>query len=347
MKKVLLGLFVVAVLGLVFGVLIPSFASYEEIAASMGSLGVGQWIVLAAVFVGLELLTASPPAAMVDRMSVKQSFMANESAAVASNVLPGPSGLVARLAVYQAYGLDLVDITRASVVNSVLNQVVTLLLPFGALIVIIAQGSVPATVWALTGAAIAILLAAGFVVYRLMRAESSARWLGERTGALVSRLDGLRGKTTDRDWGDAAADMRIQLIEGLQLHGLKVLALHLAKHITAVVLLTLAFRFSGVTGEQLGFGDIFIVYAFTLLVLLIPVTPGGVGVAEATLIAISVAIATGAAKADITAGVLIYRVFTYIGPMVLGLGCILARKRLMGDAPLSLDPDLQDGSPKV
>lgn len=342
MRKFLLGLFVVAVLGLVFGVLIPSFASYEQIATSMGALGVVEWIVLGAVFLVFEVLTATPPAAMVERMSVKQSFMANESAAVASNVLPGPTGLVARLAVYQAYGLDLVDITRASVVNSALNQVVTLLLPFGALIVIIAQGSVPPTVWALTGVAVVILVVAAVIVFRLLRNESFARWLGQRAGNLVTRLDGLRGKTTDRDWSDAAADVRLQLIEGLRLHGPKVLLLHLAKHTAAVVLLTLSLRFSGVTGQQLGLGDVFIVYAFTLLVLLIPVTPGGVGVAEATLIAIGTAIATDAATANITAGVLIYRLFTYVGPMVLGLGCILARKRLMGDATLTFDPETGD-----
>ena len=115
------------------------------------------------------------------------------------------------------------------------------------------------------------------------------------------------------------------------MHGPQVLALHLAKHATSVALLLFSLRFAGVTGDQLGVGDIFIVYSFTLLVTLIPLTPGGVGVAEATLITIGVAIATGGARADITAGVLIYRAFIYIGPVLLGLGCIAARKRLMGD----------------
>ncbi len=342
MKKLLLLLLVVVLLGLVFGVLIPSFASYEEIVASMGALSVVQWIILATVFIGLEILKSAPPAAMVDRMTVRQSFMANESAAVVSNVIPGPSGFVARVAVYQAYGLDLVDITRASVVNSALNQAVTLLLPFGALIIIILQGSVPAAVWALTGAATAALLMVVAVVWRLFRSEGSARWLGGRVGSLFSRLEGLRGKTTDRDWGDAATDVRRQLIDGLQAHGPQVLVLHLARHTASVALLFFSLRFAGVTGTQLGAGDIFIVYSFTLLVTLIPLTPGGVGVAEATLITIGVAIATEGAKADITAGVLIYRAFTYIGPMLLGVGCIVARKRLMGETVAVFDDGTSD-----
>lgn len=334
-KKALFAVLGIALIGLVFGVMIPSFASYSEIWEAIRALDPWQWAVLAAVFLGLEFLKAAPAAAMVDDMSLGQAFVADESSKVASNALPGPSGTIARLAIYRSYGLDLIDFTQATVVNAALNNGVTLLLPIGALGIIVSRGNVPATVWGITGAAVAVVLVLTVIIWQLLARESSARSLGEWVGGLFTKLDGLRGKTSDRDWGDAAADARAQLIEGLRAHGVRVLLLLIAKHITTVVLLMLALRYSGVTSVQLTLGGVFIVYAFTSVVTAIQITPGGVGVAEATLITIGFAVADDASKIDITAGVLIYRIFTYLGPMIVGLVCIGIWKQFMGGGALT------------
>ena len=341
-KKLLTGVFIIGLLSLVFGVLIPSFASYRDIGEAMSTLSFSQWAILAVTFLVLEVLKAAPAAAMVDGMSLPQSFVADESSKVASNAIPGPSGTIARLAIYRTYGLGLVDFTQATVVNSALNNAVTLLLPLGALAIIIYRGSVPLFVWGLTGAALAIVVVLTFVVWQLLRRESSARRLGAWVGSLFDRLEGLRGKTSDRDWGDAAADIRVQLIDGLRRHGVKVAGLLLVKHVVTVLLLTFALRFSGVTDPQLTLAGVFIVYAFTSVVTSIQITPGGVGVAEATLITIGVAVAENASKVDITAGVLIYRIFTYLGPMVLGLGTLLVWRRFMGGGAISDEPITDD-----
>lgn len=335
LKRLLTAVFVVALMGVVFGVLIPSFASYSEIWDAMSELSPVQWLSLAGVFLLLEVLKAAPAAIMVDRMSLPQSFVADESSKVASNAIPGPSGTIARLAIYRSYGLDLVDFTQATVVNAALNNGVTLLLPIGAIGIIISRGSVPGTVWAIAGVAAAIVVFLVIVVWLLLRRESSARALGEWVGSLFGRLDGLRGKTSDRDWGDAAADIRRQLLDGLRAHGVSVLLVLLAKHIVTVVLLTMSLRFSGVTDPQLTVASVFIVYALFSVITSIQITPGGVGVAEATLIAIGVAVAEGAVDAQVTAGVLIFRIFTYLGPMILGLGCILVWKQFMGGGALT------------
>lgn len=335
LKKGFVLLLALALIGVVFGVMIPSFASYGEIWEAMSALGPWEWAVLAGVFLGLEFLKAAPAAAMVDQMSLGQSFVADESSKVAANALPGPSGTIARLAIYRSYGLDLIDFTQATVVNSALNNGVTLLLPIGALGIIVSRGNVPATVWAITGAAVAMAAVITILIWQLLARESSARALGAWVGGLFVKLDGLRGKTSERDWGDAAADVRSQLIGGLRAHGVMVLLLLLAKHCTTVVLLMLSLRYSGVMAGQLTLGGVFIVYAFASVATMIQITPGGVGVAEAVLITIGFAVAENASKIDITAGVLIFRIFTYLGPMILGLVCIGIWKRFMGGGILT------------
>jgi uncharacterized membrane protein YbhN (UPF0104 family) len=87
-----------------------------------------------------------------------------------------------------------------------------------------------------------------------------------------------------------------------------------------VVVLTLSLRAVGVSAEVLGWTDVLTGYAIVLLVTVIPITPGGVGVAELTYIFVFTRLADVSAsgmsedllEATITAGVFVYRIATWL-----------------------------------
>jgi len=87
------------------------------------------------------------------------------------------------------------------------------------------------------------------------------------------------------------------------------------------------------------------VYSFARLVTAIPITPGGVGVVELALIAGLTQ--AGGADAAVVAAVLVYRVLTYLLPIVVGAGTYVywRRNRSWRDSAPPLPGDLAAPSP--
>jgi membrane-associated phospholipid phosphatase len=84
-----------------------------------------------------------------------------------------------------------------------------------------------------------------------------------------------------------------------------------------VLLVTL--RVMGVPESVVNWAEVLAVFAFARLVTAIPLTPGGVGVVELALIA--GLIRAGGEGAHVVAAVLLYRLLTYVLPIVVGAGC--------------------------
>jgi uncharacterized protein (TIRG00374 family) len=81
--------------------------------------------------------------------------------------------------------------------------------------------------------------------------------------------------------------------------------------------LLLALRFCGVSAEQVGWAEALAVFAFARLLTAVPFTPGGLGVIEVAMI--SGLAAAGGDRAAVAAGVLVFRVLTYVLPIPLGV----------------------------
>jgi uncharacterized protein (TIRG00374 family) len=90
-----------------------------------------------------------------------------------------------------------------------------------------------------------------------------------------------------------------------------------------VLLLTL--RHIGVSEQDVSWIEVLAVFAFARLLTAIPLTPGGLGVVEFTLIAGLVA--AGGARPEVAAAVLLFRALTFVLPIPIGLGCYLFWKR--------------------
>ena len=67
--------------------------------------------------------------------------------------------------------------------------------------------------------------------------------------------------------------------------------------------------------EDASWAQILAVFAFACLITAIPVTPGGVGIVELALIS---GITAAGGAAEVVAAVLVFRLLTYVVPIVLG-----------------------------
>ena len=89
-----------------------------------------------------------------------------------------------------------------------------------------------------------------------------------------------------------------------------------ASHVSLYAVLLVALRVAGVPSTDVGWAEVLAVFAFARLVTAIPLTPGGVGVVELALIAGLTQ--AGGASANVVAAVLLFRLLTYVLPIVIG-----------------------------
>ena len=110
----------------------------------------------------------------------------------------------------------------------------------------------------------------------------------------------------------------------------------LAKYLTGVWLLLLCLRGVGVGRDVLDAREVLVGYAVVRLLTVIQITPGGVGVTELAYAAVLQGLAGAGDDVDsaILAGTLLFRAFTYLGPILVGIPCYLvwrARKSWTAD----------------
>ena len=83
------------------------------------------------------------------------------------------------------------------------------------------------------------------------------------------------------------------------------------------MLLLVCLHAVGVSDSQLSWSEAFVVFTFARLVTAIPITPGGLGLVEVTLI--TGMSAAGGPRAEVAAAVLLFRALSFVLPIPLGV----------------------------
>ena len=105
-----------------------------------------------------------------------------------------------------------------------------------------------------------------------------------------------------RDWIEVFLDFRHNTVALLKSRGWWVGLSILAGHIATFLLLWASLRFVGVSGADVSFYRVLLAFAFVRLLIAIPITPGGAGVAELGFSAILAIGADPTTTAEIVAG---------------------------------------------
>jgi uncharacterized protein (TIRG00374 family) len=90
----------------------------------------------------------------------------------------------------------------------------------------------------------------------------------------------------------------------------------LASYLSLYLILLVTLRAVGVSNDELNWIDVLAVFAMVRLIAAIPLSPGGLGIVELGLIAGLTS--AGGDRAELIVVVLVYRLLTYIVPIVVG-----------------------------
>lgn len=329
-KQIVIAVGVTAtILILVFGFLLPSIVSYDDIWTALREIEPWQFGVLLLLWVIKLAPEGLVYSRSLDGMTVPQGATAWTASTAFANVVPGPGDLLVRLSMYRTWGFGPDRAMISMTVSGIFQNVNRLSLPVIGVVWFAASRSADAgsiNEWLVVLAAIAVvILVAGIVFGALVvRSERIAR----KVGALVTRIVEWASRKLKRDapadfserllaWRDDARDLIVD-------RWWQIWLAHFATTVLNVTMLLAAVRYAGAGSDELTLPEIFLAYALVQLVTIIPITNGSIGIAEIAYIYFLEAFTTGGAEITgaIAAGVIVFRLYNWL--LVIPVGFVSA-----------------------
>ncbi len=165
----------------------------------------------------------------------------------------------------------------------------------------------------------------GFSRSLLLRSRDMARRIGLMAGRVGSALIKPLRRPPVQGWELATMKFRDRTLLLLRARWLLITVTTLVSHLSLFLVLLLALRHVGVSEQEVSWVEALAVFAFARLLSAVPLTPGGLGVVEVALI--TGLSAAGGARAQVAAGVLIFRALTYVLPIPVGLATYVFWRR--------------------
>jgi uncharacterized protein (TIRG00374 family) len=317
-RKVVSAVVAILIVVGIFWYFLPQFADISDVWATIRSMTwleittlalLAVWNLLTYCFV---LVVATPG------LTLAQAFVVTESTTAVSNTIPGGAaiGIGMTYGMEHSWGFSRSRITLSVLLTGIWNNFAKLGLPVLALALLALQGK-PGIGRILAGLIGIGALVAAIVVFALMlRSENTARRVGEIGARVASRLLRLIGRPPVSGWDRATTKFRARTILYLRARWLWLTLTTLVSHLTLFALLLTSLRDVGVSENEVSWIEVLAVFSFARLITAIPITPGGLGLVEITMIASLTA--AGGSGEQVAAGVLVYRVLSYVLPIPLG-----------------------------
>lgn len=316
--KIIQTLVSVIVVVAIFGFAIPKFADYEEVGQILRDL-TGQQIAYLLLAEALNMATywlvyvASLPGLRFWQAGVE--VQTNSSIA---GVLPAGGAFAVGItySILGSWGFSAAKVTEAIAVSGIWNIGIKLVMPVAAVLGLLAIGesSHGLVIGALIG--VAAVLVAGALIGLVLWKESLARSIGAFGNRAASWM--LRpihkGPVTGLD--EQVVAFRSEVVTVASRRWLLLTITAILSQAGSFLVFYLSMRFVGIGASQVNFIEIFTAYAFGQLVGTVPITPSGLGTADAVYIALMAA--AGASSNAATAGDLLFRTLTWAIPIPIG-----------------------------
>ena len=302
---------------------------FEAIVDSITSLEDADFIALLAMWViwiaAQGLLTAS----LVPGLPVRRGVVAYLGPAGVTAIIPGPSDLPFRLKMFIAWGYSPTDATLAVAAGSVFSIGIKLVLPVVAAIGLLASRT-PIEGTLRTVVVIAVLVGLGIMaVAFVVASERRTAWIGRVITPVYGFVLRLLRKPEPPDVAQSLLAARSESLERLRDRWMIGTWATVSTAATRFALLLMAIRFTGTPDEAIGWPQVFVVYAVVQGLTVLPITAGDAGVSEVAYIGLLTAAAGSQYVNQITAGVLIFRVLTWVVIIPIGLATLGVWQRMM------------------
>ena len=328
--KSLLGLLVSGVLIYwVFFEFLPNRIDFEEVAEAFSNVEPPYWVLLAAITVSWLLLVWWTIKVTLPGMRSREAMLSNLRSTTVNNTVPVVGGVLAlgvNLSMYYSWGLPPDAYALGALVKGVWDNIVRFALPGVALVLYLvfvgSLGAGWAPVFWLALIALVAVVAIVLLLVAMVKRRDFAIWLA----ALIDRIANWALRLVRRPETDIQPGI-LQFRDNLSLavtgNAVKITVLDVTYQLAMASVLLVSLRAVGIGSDLIPVWGVLLSWAFTRAATVIPITPGNVGIAETLFIVTLTSLAGGdAAPAGsqelITAGVLIYRMLTYLFPILIG-----------------------------
>lgn len=328
-RQVLRACVSIVVVAAIFGFAIPrlNHADYRQAWHEMGKLSVSQvaWLNVAnmwnVVSYWFMLVIALPG------LTWGQAMVVNNGSTAVSNVMPGGGalGIAVTWRMLQSWGFRAAAISRQIVIVGVWNNIAKLALPVIAWAILLLGGgsSAPLVSAAITGlVALAIAVA---LCWAVLASDDFARRIGRWLMAAVNTVRRRLDRAPVTNWDDAVSQYRSDMIDTVRKRGAVMTLAVIVDHLALYIVLLLAIRVVGISNTAVSWQECFAAFSTLRLATAIPITPGGLGFVEAGYVSVLAKMsgdASAAMSSRILAAVLIFRLITYVTPIILGGLCL-------------------------
>lgn len=327
LRRVVPGLLSLGVVGGAFWYFLLQFTSVSAVWSSIRAM---TWPEVASLVVAAGWNLATYWLLMVSTMpglGVRQAAVVAQATTAVANTVPagGAVGTVMSYGMYGSWGFSRSRSSVSLLVSGVWNNFVKLGMPVLALALLALHGG-PSGTRLLAGLAGLTGLGAALAVFTmLLRTEAGAQRVGRGAAAVANALRRPLRRPPVQGWERATTKFRARTILLLRARWHWITLATVVSHASLFLVLLLALRHVGVSELTVSWVEVLAVFAFARLLTAVPITPGGVGVVELALIAGLTA--AGGPRAEVAAGVLVFRVLTYVLPIPLGLLAYLLWRR--------------------
>ena len=332
-----LGALGVLVIGATFLVVLPEIASYGSVVDRVRALSPADTVLLVALAV-LNVVTFAPPLmAALPGLGFRRALSSSQIAAAFAHAVPAGDalGAGAQVALYRRWGFAPQPIAVALALVGACNGLFFAALPPLGVLLLQLDGERRDGLLLLSLAAVGALAVIAGAVAGVIRSDDAAR----RAGALAARLCAPALRIARRgpagDWGAHLVGFRREGIGVLRRRWAGLLLGTLASNLAVLACVVVSLRLCGADAAQLSWQEILVAWSLTRLLLLVPITPGGIGLVELGMTGLLVAF--GGSSDAVVAGVLLERALTFLPPIALGAayGAALgvSRRGAVRDAP--------------
>lgn len=332
----------VLIVGGIFWFLLGQFSDRSSVWAAMRSLTRAEIALLAVAAVWNLVTYCFVVVLATPGLRFRQAFVLTETTTAVSNALPagGAVGVGLTYAMLGSWGFSTSRSTLSVLVTGIWNNLLKLGTPIVALAIVAVQGDAGdgRVVAALAG--VAGLVAAIAIFALTLRSEDFARRAGLMAQDAATWVRRLLRRGPATGWDQAMVTFRARVAGLVRHRWVALTVVTVVSHLSLYLVLLAALRATGVPRAEVGWAEVLVAFAFARLVTAIPLTPGGVGVFELALIGSLVR--SGGDRPEVVAAVLIFRLLTYVLPIVIGAFSYLfwRRNRSWRDSAPPMPADL-------
>ena len=296
---------------------------WGEVRSALGELSDAEWLSLLFGWLVWVVSQGALTASLVDKLPVRRGVLASLGPTAVSSLIPGPSDLPVRYRMYQSWGVSPSGAATAVGASGIFSIGSQLILPaLAGILILVADVPLGGFLSVIVTASVALavfVVIGGFTLGSSKRTAAAGRLLD---GIVRSTMKRLKKPALDENLGAFLVSKRAAALDHLAGKWLSTTGATILTIATKCALLVMALRFVGIPEDALGWIAIFAVFGLVAGLTAIPITPGSAGVAEIGFVGMLTAAAGDEWVNQITAGVLLYRLLTWLIIIPVGFGAL-------------------------